>query len=433
MPELKGKKAVFPGALQEVRQRVDRLGALLGARGDTEDILPLIDELCLVLGKVSQEQVGLADELLSSYEQLGIVFEVTRRLSSVRSETEIIEIYTECLRSSFYNHRVMVFRPTEDGQWCPDDNASPMDGTLLGAIQSACETGTVVVEPYPHKGESDITEVLVACVNAGQEKVCAIVLTATFGKAKFRSADMLIMESLSTFCGDLIKGRRLLVELRQSSTAMVCALVNAVDQKDTYTSGHSSRVAYYATLLAQRVGLNAKDMQMLQWSALLHDVGKIGIRDDVLKKEGKLTAEEFEHMKEHPTRSCEVVREVPQLRGALDGVLHHHERYNGQGYPAGLRGEEIPLQARIVQIADIFDALTSNRSYRAAYGWEHALSILQEESGQTVDPNLAEIFDELIRSRLHEDPQAWMRMLRKGNEFRKLQDALIAVEEEQSS
>lgn len=139
---------------------------------------------------------------------------------------------------------------------------------------------------------------------------------------------------------------------------------------------------------------------MLQWASLLHDVGKIGIRDNVLKKEGKLTPEEFGHIREHPVRSHKVVQEVPQLLQALDGILHHHERYDGSGYPSGLKGEQIPLQARIIQIADVFDALTSNRSYRKAFDWQRALEILQEEAGKTVDPRLQKTFDALIRETL---------------------------------
>ena len=201
------------------------------------------------------------------------------------------------------------------------------------------------------------------------------------------------------------------------STAMVRSLVSAVDQKDEYTCGHSNRVAYYATLLGRALGLEEDEMRMLQWSALLHDVGKIGIRDDVLKKRGRLTKEEFEHIKEHPVRSYRVVQEVPQLTRALDGVLYHHEHYDGSGYPVGLRGEEIPLQARIIQIADVFDALTSNRAYRAAYDWRRALEILRDEAGRTVDPHLQRVFDRLLRGRLEGRQGAWEEMVRQAEQF----------------
>jgi HD-GYP domain-containing protein (c-di-GMP phosphodiesterase class II) len=156
---------------------------------------------------------------------------------------------------------------------------------------------------------------------------------------------------------------------------------------------------------------------MLQWSALLHDVGKIGIRDDILNKQGKLTPEEFRHIQEHPVRSHRVVQQVPQLAAALDGVLYHHERFDGSGYPAGLQGEEIPLQARIIQIADVFDALTSSRSYRPAYDWRKALEILREEAGKTVDPGLQQVFDRHMRAVLESDPKAWERKVERANQF----------------
>ncbi len=233
----------------------------------------------------------------------------------------------------------------------------------------------------------------------------------------FAASDMGLLQSLTTFCGDLIRKKRLVGELHTMSIAMVRALVNAVDQKDEYTSGHSLRVAFFATLIGRELNLPEKELQMLQWSALLHDVGKIGIRDDVLKKAGKLTDEEFAHMKEHPVRSHRVVQQVPQLSDALAGVLHHHERFDGKGYPLGLAGEDIPLQARIIQIADVFDALTSTRSYRSAFQWTKALQIMQEEAGKTLDPRLQQLFDGMMRNRLEGSDNAWEQLVAKANQF----------------
>jgi hypothetical protein len=300
------------------------------------------------------------------------------------------------------------------------------------AIRRARDRGKVLVEsapPLPGRptvGVDDVAEAMIGPVFAGAQVsnsrptdgyVGAIILTRSTKVEEFRAGDMLLLESLTTFCSDLIRAHRLVRELREMSMAMVRSLVSAVDQKDPYTSGHSLRVGYFATLLGQELELESTDLQMLEWSALLHDIGKIGIRDQILNKQGSLTEEEFEHIREHPVRSHEVVRDVPQLAGALDGVLHHHERYDGTGYPSGLAGDDIPLQARIIQIADIFDALTSDRSYRAARDWRQALDILEQEAGRTVDPNLRKVFDVLIRKRLEDDPDGWGNLVRCANRF----------------
>jgi HD-GYP domain-containing protein (c-di-GMP phosphodiesterase class II) len=135
-------------------------------------------------------------------------------------------------------------------------------------------------------------------------------------------------------------------------------------------------------------------------------VGKIGIRDDVLKKPGRLTDQEFAHIQSHPVRSAEVIRQIPHLKEAMGGVRHHHEHYDGSGYPDGLAGEAIPLQARVIQIGDVFDALTTTRPYRPAYDWSRALEILAKERGKTVDPELSVLFDRLIRRMVEQHPDA---------------------------
>ncbi|MCH7840157.1 MAG: HD-GYP domain-containing protein [Planctomycetes bacterium] len=286
------------------------------------------------------------------------------------------------------------------------DKSPAADGTQTPAHAGSSESPDVA-----------IAEVMAAPIFAGTALVCTIVLARSNGSPDFRASDMLLVESLSSFCGDLIRNQRLVREMRSMSVAMVRSLVSAVDQKDEYTCGHSLRVGYYATELGKRLKLRDVDLQMLQWSALLHDVGKIGIRDDVLKKEGKLTEEEFAHIKEHPVRSHRVIQEVPQLADALSGILHHHEHWNGKGYPSGLKGQDIPLQARIIQMADMFDALTSNRSYRQAFSWQKALEILAAEAGATVDPKLQMVFDQMIREQLEDDSEAWDRMVERAGRF----------------
>jgi HD-GYP domain-containing protein (c-di-GMP phosphodiesterase class II) len=381
-----------------------------------QGISDTLDHLQGAVTLVLREHEGMAEELLRAYEQMGIVFEVTRRLAEVRNEDEVVRLFIDSLRRTYRHIRFEIvtdertsstraLRPRRRVERGALAAARPVKDAIRKAKQRRC----VVVEnclPAAETRAARSAQILVGPVFAGDSFVCALVLSSDGRQRGFDSSDMLLLDALALFCGDLIRNFRLLRELRQLSMDMVRALVGAVDQKDSYTSGHSHRVGCYARLLGEDLGLDEEALQMLEWSALLHDVGKIGIRDEVLKKTGRLTPEEFAHVKEHPVRSYEVVRPIPQLTAALDGVLHHHEHYDGSGYPHGLAGERIPLQARIIQIADVFDALTTSRSYRGAFDWQRALEILKEEAGKTVDPRLAERFDRVIRARMAADPDA---------------------------
>lgn len=374
--------------------------------------------LSQVVERMTAENTGMANELLCVYEQLGIVFEVTSKLAGVQRETDVLQLLADSLKQTFDPCAVGVVYSREGGEWVWQGDEIETDDWMQALVRKARDSGHVVVESRPSEGESHrIVEVMVGPVFAGDLFVCAITIVRGDRLRAFRASDMMLLESLGMFCGDLIRNHRLVHELRKMSISMVRSLVNAIDQKDAYTSGHSLRVGFFATALGRRAGLSEKALQMLQWSALLHDVGKIGIRDSVLTKTGKLTKEEWAHIQEHPVRSHQVVQEVPQLADALDGVLYHHERQDGQGYPARLASENIPLQARIIQVADIFDALTSNRSYRTAFDWRAALKILQREAGIVCDPELVPVFVEMMNDLLGEDEAAWERLVQLANQF----------------
>lgn len=163
-------------------------------------------------------------------------------------------------------------------------------------------------------------------------------------------------------------------------------LAAAIDAKDPYTRGHSERVARYSTAIGRQMGLSDVDLKYLRISALLHDVGKIGIDDRILRKPGALTEEEFEVMKSHPEKGAAIMGGVPQLRGAIPGMRHHHEKWAGGGYPDGLRGEQIPLQARIVTVADTFDAMTTTRPYQKAMNLNYVVDKIKSFAGTRFDP-----------------------------------------------
>jgi len=190
-------------------------------------------------------------------------------------------------------------------------------------------------------------------------------------------------DDLEQFVDDL---KRAAEENKALFMGSIQMLAGAVDEKDPYTRGHSDRVTKYSLMIAREMGLDAGFLEILRVSAQLHDVGKIGIEDRILKKPGALTPEEFEIMKAHTTKGANILRPVPQLREMLPGIELHHESLNGRGYPYGLKGDDIPLLPRLIAVADTFDALTTLRPYQRAHDPAEALQIIQNLSGQRLDP-----------------------------------------------
>jgi HD-GYP domain-containing protein (c-di-GMP phosphodiesterase class II) len=190
-------------------------------------------------------------------------------------------------------------------------------------------------------------------------------------------------DELERYVADL---KRAAEENRALFMGSIQMLAGAVDEKDPYTRGHSDRVTRYSMMIGKEMELGSDFMEILQISAQLHDVGKIGIEDHILKKPGALTAEEFEVMKTHTTRGANILRPVKQLAEMLPGIELHHEALDGRGYPYGLQGDQVPLLARVIAVADTFDALTTNRPYQQAHSPEEALRIVQNLAGKRLDP-----------------------------------------------
>ena len=181
-------------------------------------------------------------------------------------------------------------------------------------------------------------------------------------------------------------------ELEKERLASIEILRRSVDAKDTYTRGHSDRVSEYAVLIGEKLGFSKEDLQVLKIGGLFHDIGKIGIPDKILLKEGKLTDEEYNEIKTHPSIGAHILENSTIFEEMIPIVLGHHERFDGFGYPQKLKGENIPLMARIVAVADTFHALISDRPYRKGMSVEKACSILEEGAGIQWDKELVRQF-----------------------------------------
>lgn len=213
-----------------------------------------------------------------------------------------------------------------------------------------------------------------------------------------RFIPILLRHATSALCNSLQHR-----ETQNNYLETITALAQTVDAKDKYTHFHSRNVTAYTLALADRLGLAGDERNDLWNAALLHDIGKIGIPESILNKPGKLTASEYDIIKTHPVKGCEILNPMKAFKNLLPAIRHHHERYDGKGYPDGLSGKSIPMAARILAVADAFDAMTSNRVYRKSPGEGFALKQMKENSGTQFDQNLSRAFIEVIGARPHAD------------------------------
>jgi len=206
----------------------------------------------------------------------------------------------------------------------------------------------------------------------------------------------LYMDRLHLFADKVKQDLTHIEELNRLNQAVIASLATAIDAKDSHTCSHINRVQIYAVQLAKAAGLSGPDLQAISTGALVHDIGKLGIPDHILSKPGKLTPEEFRRIQSHVAIGAEILSPVPFPFPVVDVVLTHHERWDGLGYPRGMKGEDIPMGGRIISIVDMFDALTSNRPYRRAMTQEEALRIIQDGANKQFDPKLVDLFMKVL-------------------------------------
>ena len=258
------------------------------------------------------------------------------------------------------------------------------EGILVAHLGEAFEAPAPGVPPVSAAG-STFVPLLVGGRAIG-------VLHAHRTSAPFEPDDLRVMAALGQQLALTVQNLDLMQDLRELHLGTMAALADAVEARDAYTGGHCKRVSDYAVRLARAAGLADAEVEEIRFGALIHDIGKIGISDGILGKVTKLTEEEWRHMQSHTLIGERIVTQLPVSQTVRDIIAYHHERYNGTGYPQGLRGEAIPMPARIVAVADVFEAISSGRVYRAARAAEEALAELRKAAAGQLDPRLVEIF-----------------------------------------
>jgi putative nucleotidyltransferase with HDIG domain len=274
-----------------------------------------------------------------------------------------------------------------------------IDRGLIGYVFSKNEAVTVCdvhsderfeTLPYPVKS------ILIVPLIAENVTIGAIIASDKCNGEEFYSTEIKLISSIASECAISIKKALLFDEINNMLFGTVEAFSFAIDAKDSYTYGHSKRVSEIAGKIAKNMGLPLDTVNLIKLAALFHDIGKIGTPEDILLKVEKLNADEMVKIKEHPVVGARMIEHIQKLKEIALWIRHHHEKYDGSGYPTGIVGNEIPLPSRIISMADAFDAITSDRPYRKAFTREEAMRIVKESIGGQFDPFLLEHFEKAV-------------------------------------
>ncbi len=401
---------------------MDSLEALAWARRQTPwtaEALLRIGELALDdaranqrVGKLQREADSLSINLASTYEEISLLYRLTQNLKLSKSDEDLGRVALEWMKEvvpaaglviqlvpvlgaeKSPGHAVRTQAVLLSYGECPIDNASFSD--LIAYLDpKPHHRPTVVNRPMTEQPDwpcQAIREMIVVALSEGENVFGWLAALNHVEGGEFGTVEASLLSSVAAILG--IHGGNIELYRQQSEllAGIVRALTSAIDAKDPYTCGHSDRVARVAVRLAEELGCDAKTLNTLYLAGLLHDIGKIGIDDSVLRKAGKLSAEEYEHIKQHVNIGYRILHDLAKLEDVLPVVLHHHESWDGGGYPHRLDCGRIPLPARIVAVADAFDAMSSDRPYRKGMPDERVDQILREGAGQQWDPDVIDAF-----------------------------------------
>ncbi len=400
--------------------RTDVLGLIIGAyRGDPfftardrKIVAGLSRQIALALDDAQLYRTAMERtlELNRKIETLQVMHEIDRSILSSLEPHEILETTSRniarivpCERTSILlidRERQGFIQATGNGTY-----ASPIKPFIPFCNTSATEVVRTVRPQCVGNLESDdalapkerqlkeegfVSHLRVPLVVKGEP--IGVLGVASRRTAAFTTENLSTLEKLAAQIGVALENTRLVTDLKELLLGTVKSLSNAIDAKSPWTAGHSARVTSYALTIGRRMSFQEDDLEDLELGGLLHDVGKIGIYDAILNKPSPLTREEFEVIKGHPLRGVELLEPIKQLNRIIPCVRHHHERLDGAGYPDGLRGERIPLWARILSVADAFDSMTSDRPYRKALSTEEAIDELKRCASTQFDPEIVKTF-----------------------------------------
>ena len=397
-------------------------------RGDCEyfaEMLRLLAEKFQAETKAEKQIEQVSTELAQTYEELVLLHKLSTNMKVTEEDSNFLQMACDSLTEIVYVEGIAILleKTINDAQqWVIAAGSGLIDMDEQAAMILQCrlaeqigrgkealldsEVDSAFDYEWPRRvkniiavplfGKEEAEPHFAGITQNGNHIIGLMVAINRIGKQDFDSTDIKLFNSVACGCAVFIENGRLFKDLKELFIGSLKALTSSIDAKDKYTHGHSERVAYISRWIAERLcdkePLEEEQINRIYLAGLLHDIGKIGIDESVLRKTGKLTDQEFACIRKHPSIGAGILREIKQMHDIVPGALSHHERADGRGYPDGLTGEQIPLTGKIVQLADSFDAMTSKRTYRDAMSLEKALEEIERGLGTQFDEKIGRIF-----------------------------------------
>lgn len=396
--------------------------------GGSEGQLGFIGQNLSEMAEMGYEIESLSGEVAKNYEELSLLWRLSSRLGAGLNVDKICNVLAEEAMSICPSNNVSIMlvidiptgpSPALGDRVAPQAKMSLLfpkvsfgrDASRASTVPLATDRGLIgyVFEKKEaitvcdvHKDERfegfpyPMTGILIVPLIVEDTVIGVIIASDKLNGEEFYTTEIKLISGIASECAISIKKALLFDEIHDMLFSTAEAFSFAIDAKDPYTYGHSKRVSEISVAMAKMLGLPPDTTNWIRLAALLHDIGKIGTPEDILHKVGKLDPDEAERMKEHPLTGAKMIEHIQKLREVATWICHHHEKYDGTGYPSGLKGEEIPLPSRIISLADFYDALTTDRPYRKAFPKEEAIQIMKESNGTHFDPAIFDYFEKAV-------------------------------------
>lgn len=390
-----------------------------------EEMLELLVEKFQAGTKAEKQIEMVGSELAQTYEELVLLHKLSTNMKVTESDANFLQMACDSLTDIVFVEGIAILMEKAiDGKRrlvvtagsglidIDERTADILQSGLIDEINNGKEAllDSEVDSAFKYKWPGNIKNII-AVPLYGKEKADSaftgktengtyimgmMVAINRIGKQDFDSTDIKLFNSVASGCAVFVENGRLFGDLKELFIGSLKALTSSIDAKDKYTHGHSERVAFISRWIAEKLSecgeLDEEQVHIVYLAGLLHDIGKIGIEEAVLCKNGKLTEHEYNRIKQHPLIGAGILHEIKQMHDVIPGVLCHHERIDGKGYPNGLAGEQVPLTGKIVGLADSFDAMTSKRTYRDAMSIEQALKEIENNLGTQFDEKVGRVF-----------------------------------------